>query len=54
MATYAEEVERYELDCPIYQSIANQKARNAKITEECMVSFKCIYSYSYYMCYFSL
>ena len=38
MANYAKQVEQYELNCPFYQNKAEQKARNAKIAEECMVS----------------
>ncbi|KAL9987201.1 hypothetical protein ACROYT_G001466 [Oculina patagonica] len=34
MEMYAKQVEQYELDCPIYQSIAEQKARNAEIEKE--------------------
>ena len=37
MATYAKQVEQYELDCPFYQNKAEQRAKNAKIAEECMV-----------------
>lgn len=39
MATYAKQVEHYELDCPLYQSKAEQKTRNPKTAEECMMSF---------------
>jgi len=38
MATYAKQVEQYELNCLLYQNKAEQKARNAKVAEECMVS----------------
>ena len=37
MATYAKQEEQYELDGPLYQNNAEQKARTAKIVEECMV-----------------
>ena len=40
MEAYAKQVEQYESDCPIYQSIAEQKANNAKIEEECTVFVK--------------
>ena len=41
MATYAKQVEQYELNCPLYQNKPDQKARNTKVAEECMhgVSF---------------
>lgn len=40
METYAKQVEQYESDCPIYQSIAEQKAKNAKIEGESKVLVK--------------
>lgn len=38
MATYAKQVEQYELNCPFYQNKAEEKAKNTKIAEKCMVS----------------
>ena len=40
MEAYAKQVEQYESDCPIYQSIAEQKSKNAKIEEECSAFVK--------------
>jgi len=38
MATYAKQVEQYELNGPFYQNKAEEKAKNNKIAEECIVS----------------